>query len=337
MKKHNIILKHERSLYPKKKRIDTIVISVTQLCNFKCVMCRCWQSKWSKKYMSDEEIIKTIKKMSNFYELNDCVSITGGEPLLRKNITEIIRTCNEVGFETTLTTNASLLTEKKIINLIDAGLTRFNISLDSLDPEKHDRLRGYPGSYNKVMNTLEILESLNERKPDVIIMPLIMQPNIKEIPEMIEWAESKDIISNISFQVISTPPNYFGPDWSKNIEFKDLIITNKSQIEETIFKITEYKNKGYKVGNKLEQLQNFKFYLIKLMHHNFGICYIDKNFVFIDEFGMVRVCPYKNPISNIKMKNISEILKKPYPPSLIKHIRECSVNCNSRINCSTPR
>jgi hypothetical protein len=168
-------------------------------------------------------------------------------------------------------------------------------------------------------------------------MPLIMKQNISEIPVMIKWADSKDIVSNISFQVISTPPNYFGANWSENTEFKDLIIHDKELIEKTIQKILQLKNKGSKVGNKVEQLENFRYYLINLMHHNFGECYIDKNFVFVDEFGMIRVCPYKNPIGNIKMKNISEKLSKAYPELLIKHIRECTVNCNSRINCSTPR
>ena len=117
--------------------IRDLRISVTDRCNFRCTYCMP-KSVFDKDYiflpraelLSFEEIIRLAKAFV------DCgvekIRLTGGEPLLRKNIERLIAELARLPVEITLTTNGSLL-KKKARALKDAGLTRLTVSLDALD------------------------------------------------------------------------------------------------------------------------------------------------------------------------------------------------------------
>ena len=117
--------------------IRDLRISVTDRCNFRCTYCMP-KSVFDKDYiflpraelLSFEEIIRLAKAFV------DCgvekIRLTGGEPLLRKNIERLIAELARLPVEITLTTNGSLL-KQKARALRDAGLTRLTVSLDALD------------------------------------------------------------------------------------------------------------------------------------------------------------------------------------------------------------
>ena len=119
-------------------------ISVTDRCNFRCTYCMP-KSVFDKDYiflpraelLSFEEIIRLAKIFV------DCgvekIRLTGGEPLLRKNIEKLIAELARLPVEITLTTNGSLL-KKKARALKDAGLSRLTVSLDALDDEIFRRM-----------------------------------------------------------------------------------------------------------------------------------------------------------------------------------------------------
>src|SRR4051794_2528445 len=113
-------------------------ISVTDRCNFRCVYCmpkevfgRDHRFLDRKELLSFEEIQRVAR---TFVDLGvEKIRITGGEPLVRRNIEELIARLAAIdGLDLTLTTNASLL-PLKAQALADAGLTRVTVSLDSLD------------------------------------------------------------------------------------------------------------------------------------------------------------------------------------------------------------
>ena len=117
--------------------IRDLRISVTDRCNFRCTYCMP-KSVFDKDYiflpraelLSFEEIIRLAKAFV------DCgvekIRLTGGEPLLRKNIERLIAELARLPVEITLTTNGSLL-KQKARALRDSGLTRLTVSLDALD------------------------------------------------------------------------------------------------------------------------------------------------------------------------------------------------------------
>jgi cyclic pyranopterin phosphate synthase len=124
------------------RAINYLRISVTDRCNLRCVYCMpadgvTWQAREDQ--LSVEEIIRVTQNMALSGLTR--VRLTGGEPLVRADIVKIVAGLAAIpGIEEiSLTTNAMLL-EKLAQPLASAGLTRVNISLDTLDPEKFKRI-----------------------------------------------------------------------------------------------------------------------------------------------------------------------------------------------------
>lgn len=138
-----------------------VTFIVTWRCNQRCIMCDIWKKK--KTYEMSVEEIDTI-----FSQLKplDAIRITGGEPFLRDDITEIVNLINEQmkPIIIHITTNGTL--PERIVAFIKNARNLLNvhikISIDALE-EEHDRIRGGKGSYNKAMSTLSELSGLSQK------------------------------------------------------------------------------------------------------------------------------------------------------------------------------
>jgi MoaA/NifB/PqqE/SkfB family radical SAM enzyme len=114
-------------------------------------------------------------------ELRPCVvQVSGGEPLMRDDIVEIVRTIK--GAPATpyliLVSNWSLMTEAKYLALRDAGVDQFSVSLDFPD-DRHDTFRGYPGLYSQLEDLIPRLATLGH--DDIVLNSCITSENVSEI------------------------------------------------------------------------------------------------------------------------------------------------------------
>lgn len=173
--------------------ISYLRISLTEKCNLACGYCYgdSQRSGDSRTRLSDDELIKLIKAFS--YLGIDKIRFTGGEPLLRKGIAGLIRKTSAIEPVKIigLTTNGTLLSPK-LDSLINAGLNRLNVSLDSLDKETYLKITGRD-CFNAVLDSINLAEQhtvFNHIKINVVMMRGI---NDGEIPEFAEWALGKKI------------------------------------------------------------------------------------------------------------------------------------------------
>ena len=119
-------------------------VSVTDRCNFRCRYCMP-RERFGKEHnflpkseiLSYEEIQKFVLACKPLGLRK--VRITGGEPLLRKDLPKLVRYISDLGFEVALTTNGSFL-KREAARLAEAGLDRVTISLDAVDQELHSRI-----------------------------------------------------------------------------------------------------------------------------------------------------------------------------------------------------
>ena len=118
------------------RKMDYLRISVTDRCNFRCQYCMPEDIKFQ-----DKSHILTLEEMLLFAEAClqlgvNKVRVTGGEPLVRRGVVKFVGWLKDLGFdEVTMTSNGYLL-EENLASLVEAGLDRINISLDTLQPEK---------------------------------------------------------------------------------------------------------------------------------------------------------------------------------------------------------
>src|SRR5215210_8942166 len=134
-------------------------ISVTDRCNFRCVYCM------PKSVFGSEYRFLERRELLTFEEIERLaraavglgvrkLRLTGGEPLVRKDVEKLIGLLAPLGAELTLTTNASLLAAKAQA-LADAGLDRVTVSLDSLDDDTFRAMKDVDFSVSRVLEGIE--------------------------------------------------------------------------------------------------------------------------------------------------------------------------------------
>jgi len=123
------------------RQITDLRISVTDRCNFRCFYCR---SADPENYQEHDKILSwgEFERLGRvFHDLGiRKVRVTGGEPLVRQGVEDFIARLSATGFDDlSMTTNGHLLSER-CERLLASGLKRINISLDSLDPVKFEKI-----------------------------------------------------------------------------------------------------------------------------------------------------------------------------------------------------
>ena len=156
------------------RRVEYLRVSVTDKCNLRCVYCMPEEGlSWLRKQqlLSYEEIVEVIATMAPLGLSR--VRITGGEPLVRRDLPELVRMIAAVpGIEDlSMSTNAVLLEEHSEA-LRGAGIERVNISLDSLRPDRIDALARRPGSAGRIMAGIDAAERVGFEpiKVNVVLM-----------------------------------------------------------------------------------------------------------------------------------------------------------------------
>ena len=174
-------------------------ISVMDRCNFRCTYCmpeEKYHPKFkflsSKQRLSFEDILRITK---NFVSLGvDKIRITGGEPLLRVNLTELIGDLSRIDGikDIALTTNGVLLA-KYASELKAAGLDRVTVSLDSIDPNEFKTMTGGRGSIDRVIAGIE--EAQVARIKNIKVNAVIKRGiNDQKILKMVEYFRSSSIV-----------------------------------------------------------------------------------------------------------------------------------------------
>jgi len=180
-----------RALILRKPVLRSVELAVTYQCQCACDMC------YAEKLADAGRKILTVDQIRTLWE--QChrlgaihVNITGGEPLLRKDLCDVIRALKPDSTMVSLVTNGVLLTPERIDRLTAAGLRYLQISIDSLNPQEHDRMRGVPGCFRKAIDGAAYAKSIGL---PVCLSTVISHDALKtpeKIWEMIRFAEKMD-------------------------------------------------------------------------------------------------------------------------------------------------
>lgn len=211
------------------REVDYLRLSVTDNCNLRCIYCMeenhtdflSFNNK-----LTDDEIIRIVENSAKLGIKK--VRITGGEPLVRHGVVDLISRINKIsGINTiNLTTNGILL-EDKVEELAKNGLRGVNISLDSLKEETFKKLTRN-GDLNKVLRAIDKCLEFNIKvKLNTVIIEEI---NKDEIIDFINLTKRK----NIDVRFIELMPIGEGKSFKPvtNVEIQDIIKSNFNEVEE---------------------------------------------------------------------------------------------------------
>ena len=137
--------------------------------------------------LGTEECFRVIDEIAAFAP--ECLTIlTGGEPLLRRDILEIVRRAAERGLWVVVGTNGVRITENVARRLAEAGARGLSLSLDALDPDRHDRFRKVRGAWR---NTVEGAEILNRTGLPFIVQTTAGSHNLGELDAIADFAHDR--------------------------------------------------------------------------------------------------------------------------------------------------
>jgi len=178
-----------------------VIWETTQACDLACVHCRaCAQPLRDLLELSTKQAKKLIDDIA---ELKAPVFVmTGGDPLKRPDIFDLVGYCRERGVRASLTPSATpLLTKDAIIRLKEAGLARLAISLDGSVPELHDKFRKVDGSYDCTLNAVRWAREIDL---PVQINTTITRHNLHDLDNMIALMERLDVVLWSVFFLVPT-------------------------------------------------------------------------------------------------------------------------------------
>lgn len=172
-----------------------LYLEITRKCNLKCEFCNIWMvgkknPELFRKEMTKEKIFEIVDDAADMGV--KIVDIDGGEPLLRKEVYEIIRRIEKNGMTSLMATNGTLLTRNVVKKLIDSNLSTVLVSLDSHIPEIHDEVRGVRETFKKARNGIKFLRELGKNNLKIGISSLVTSKNI-ELTKVAKLAKSLDV------------------------------------------------------------------------------------------------------------------------------------------------
>jgi len=279
-----------------------VVWEMTSRCNLKCIHCHAFGGEASYDELSKEEAMALIDQIASL-DIRSFV-FTGGEPLLREDLFELIEYAKSIGFTVFIATNGTLITKEvaKLLREFDVGVV---IGLDAMNPEIHDRIRGVEGAYDAVIEGIEncIAENLY-----LHLNIVASRPNFAEIERIIDYGTEIGVYSYFIYRFVPFGRGEEIQDYElRRDDFKallDLILEKQREVGAIIIPVASPEYWAYMLQRR--GIHSRK--LINFLGHFFGGCLAGKGMMYIKPNGDVWACPFLlTQVGNVKKERIDRI------------------------------
>lgn len=321
-----------------KIRWGYVIFFVTNRCNAKCSHCFFWQNLNKKDELGLEEIDKITRKLGKVQVL----LLSGGEPLLRDDLFEIISLFIKNNSTKVVSIPTNALLPKQIAELAERLASNFpkitfsiNPSIDNLY-EKNDEIRGVKGAFARSIESLRELEKVRKKYNNIelVVNTTVSISNYKNIDEIITFFKGFDITYH-NFELLrgspkeksmTLPPlDEINKIHLKAIEARNYYIEKeKSGVLEkiSVLGITKY---AQAVKEKVLLSGNLPF-----------ICSAGKNIIVIGPNGDIKLCELLPSVGNLKQHHydIEELLRNDRTRQLSEKIKTCKCTHVCFINMS---
>ncbi|MGQ0702721.1 MAG: radical SAM protein [Gemmatimonadales bacterium] len=176
--------------------------NLTRRCNLECA--HCYISAGPSESADDElSTAECVRIAGEILEINPAPMfiLSGGEPLLRSDLTVIAGYASSRGATVVVGTNGTLLTDGRIAALQEAGVTGVAVSIDSLDSRHHDNFRHGQGAFHA---TAAAVERLRTNRLDFIVQTALHKGNRQELGRLVDWAADQGAVSFNCYFLVAT-------------------------------------------------------------------------------------------------------------------------------------
>ena len=301
----------------------TLLIEVTQKCNAACDQCGSRCDINSAEFLSKEQILSALRDIRDHIGVYTMLNITGGEPLLRRDLFEIMTVASAMGFEWGMVTNGSLITDETIGKMRASGMKTITISVDGLR-ETHDSLRHLPGSWDKIMAAIPKLR----RAGFLDHIQITFTANRRNVYEFEELYQTVRRLGLDSIRVGFMDPI------GRARDNEQLLLTR----EEMLY-LTNLTNRLNRAGNGPKIVWGCPHYMDALIDKRKFLCFAGVYTASILYNGDIFVCPNveRRPAfiqGNILRDSFSEVWRTRFEAFRNRTTPETCENCPHREKCA---
>jgi len=280
---------------------------VTRRCNYRCRGCSVWTQQDSEE-LSADEVKKGLDVLSDLGVLE--IVFSGGDPLLRDDIGEILDYASE-RFITTVYDNGSMAAKK-----VDAlrNVDFVAISLDTLNEQKNDYLKGVPGAWKNAMNSIEVLK---ENGIHVGVSPTISEFNVGEIVDFTRHFVAQS--TPVWFCLYWYDPQFEGGMFSIGKQNDEYDIKDKQALAKVFDELLELREQNSNVYITKKTLQALR--QLALTGEHAWTCRALDGFVIVDHLGRVAGCHSREPVSSVF--DLPKVWKSAELNRLRREYRQC--------------
>jgi MoaA/NifB/PqqE/SkfB family radical SAM enzyme len=315
---------------------DFVCIGITDDCMLRCKMCHKWKEDIFIKNKAAPAVddwkrgISSLRRIAgNSLQIN----FGGGEPLLKKEIFALVSFSRKNGFKTNIATNGYLINEEVARKIADSGLDSIIISLDSLNEDTHDYLRGRSGTWRQVMNALELLDKFCGGMYKGICC-VMYQKNMDDVLALEAWVEKNAGLNSVYFMAAMQPNNTV-PDsrWFEKEEFGMLWPHDVARACAVIDELIKIRKGNSKITNQICQLEAFgQYYRHPLRFVKSSPCNMDAALHFSSQ-GDIFLCYRWALLGNIKTDDVAAAWNSRRAQEARQDIAGCKDNCHFLLNC----
>ena len=278
--------------------------NTTYRCNLRCSHCYLDTNALTNQSVSELSTQEGYKLIDQMAELNPnlLLILTGGEPLLRKDIYDLSSYASQKGMMVVLGTNGNMIDDDIAKKLKESGVTGIGISLDSIVPGRHDTFRGIPGAWD---DTLNGIEACRRQGIGFQIQTTVTKENFDEIPHIVEFSYNLGAkVFNLFFLVCT----------GKGQDLTDITPQQYDQALHQLYDIhIKYQGKmmvGAKCAPHYRRIVYEHDTSSPLIRAYAGGCPAGTHYCRITPEGNITPCPYMPNVSgNVRERSFVEIWK----------------------------
>jgi len=317
-----------------RRKLFKLNFAITYKCNLRCRMCNIW-----KRYVESSQMVKEELEMEEIHQIFKgfgklvWVSLTGGEPFLRNDLVDIVRSVRDHCHIKMLniTTNGfnSTLIEDRVRDIaeVKVPLTFINVSLDGLTAT-HDSIRGVKGAYDNAVKTLELLHTLCNKYSNLLIgFEYTITPfnagHLKRLVDELKEAGLGWLVQNITLTM-----------YHQGNLYDNLDLNTKQRFNDDSFKLATLKdvNDALNLAHTKSPLtlikRTYLRYALKYVHNGCAPlrCVALRNSIFLDPYGNVYPCIIlERKIGNLRnyQYDVNKLLRSENALKVKREVKVC--------------
>jgi radical SAM protein with 4Fe4S-binding SPASM domain len=264
------------------------VLEITAACNLHCIHCHASGGKPASDELTTQEVKRLLDQLAQVREFR-MVAFTGGEPLVRDDLFELLAYSQALGFANTLATNATLIDDAVARRLRRYGVAIGAVSLDGFDAKTHDYVRGQPGAFE---DTMRGIHALRRAGIPLHINITAMEYNLDQLEPLVALVDDLGAAILIMYQLVPLGRGRGIENASLDLGANERLIRFMAHAQSTGRAIME-PVAGPQYWPFLLQQHGIKSGpLLRLAETVFHGCSAGRGFVYIKPNGEVWPCPF---------------------------------------------